>query len=433
MVEKKKDMSEICHNISNELLALYHFRSITGEKVDNVYVYDSGVYTTRGKDVIKSEVERRLGPLCKTHYVNEVINKIVRKTITKREKMGNSNVNLICLDNGVLDLKKMMLLPHSPDYRFMTKIPITFNPHIEPSKVLDFIHDILYEDDIDVLQEWFGYMLYRGYHVKKGIIFVGDSDTGKTTLLNLIAKFIGENNISGVSLQKLSSDKFSGAHLYNKHVNIYDDLSATDINDTGSFKIATGGGYIQGEYKFGDQFQFINFSKLTFATNKIPMTKLNDDDIAYYKRWIVLMFENVFDDGNKKTDKLLIDKLTTKKELSGLLNWALVGLKRLLDNGQFSNNKDADEIKRIIQRNASDIARFSQDCLIEEEGTWLSKQELYDEYKEYCNLNTLPIVTKEKFGRDIMKGCHFIVDSRQGAKTGWRNVKVKDVKPVMGF
>ncbi len=433
MVEKKKSIGEICHNIANSLLNQYQFKTIPGKKSDEIYVYINGIYDSDGRNVIRVEVEQILGPDCKTHYVNEVVNKIARKSIIKRESLGNNNVNLICLNNGVLDLRTMKLLEHSPKYRFMSKIPISYNPKLECPKIEDFIHDILYEEDINTIQEWFGYMLFRGYHIKKGIIFVGDSDTGKTTLLNLIIKFIGKKNISGVSLQKLSSDKFSGAHLYNKHANIYDDLSVTDVADTGSFKIATGGGYISGEYKFGDQFQFINFAKLTFATNKIPMTKLNDDDIAYYKRWIVLMFENIFDDNNKKTDKYLIDKLTTEKELSGLLNWSLVGLKRLLKNSKFSYGKDVDEVKRIVERNASDIARFSQDCLIEEEGTWYSKQNLYDEYKEFCGLNMLPLLTKEKFGRDITKACHFIIDSRQGQLTGWRNVKVKKVKPVMGF
>ena len=426
-------MGEICHSIANNLLGKYKFITIPGKKIDEIFVYLNGVYDSSGKDVIRAEVEQQLGPNCKTHYVNEVVNKIARKSLTKRENLGNKDRNLICLNNGVLNLKTMKLLNHKPEYRFMSKIPLTYNKEMKCPKIEDFIHDILYEDDISVVQEWFGYLLYRGYHIKKGIIFVGDADTGKTTLLSLIAKFIGEKNISGVSLQKLSSDKFSNAQLYNRHVNIYDDLSATDVADTGSFKMVTGGGYVQGEYKFGDQFQFINFAKLTFTTNKIPMTKLNDDDIAYYKRWIVLMFENIFDDTNKKTDKNLIDKLTTEKELSGLLNWALEGLRRLLKNSKFSYNKDVDEIKRIIQRNASDLARFSQDCLIEYEGIWISKEDLYKEYKEFSKLNMLPVVTKEKFGRDITKACQFIVNSRQGNKTGWRNVKVKPVKPVMGF
>jgi len=433
MVEKKKSMGEVCHNIANELLSRYKFITIPGKKLDEIYVYLNGVYESSGKDIIRAEVEQILGPNCKTHYVNEVVNKIARKSLTKRENLGNKDVNLICLNNGVLNLKTMKLLPHKPEYRFMSKIPVNYVEGVKCPKIEDFIHDILYEDDIAVIQEWFGYLLYRGYHIKKGIIFVGDGDTGKTTLLTLIGKFIGEKNISGVSLQKLSLDKFSNAQLYNKHVNIYDDLSATDVADTGSFKMVTGGGYVQGEYKFGDQFQFINFAKLTFTTNKIPMTKLNDDDIAYYKRWIVLMFENIFDDNNKKTDKHLIDKITTEKELSGLLNWALVGLKRLLEKNAFSYEKDVEDIRRIIQRNASDLARFSQDCLIEEEGVWISKQDLYEEYKEFCKLNILPVITKEKFGRDITKACQFIVDGRQGAKTGWRNVRVEKVKPVMGF
>jgi len=88
--------------------------------------------------------------------VNEVVNKIARKSLTKRENLGNKDVNLICLNNGVLNLKTMKLLPHKPEYRFMSKIPVNYVEGVKCPKIEDFIHDILYEDDIAVIQEWFG-------------------------------------------------------------------------------------------------------------------------------------------------------------------------------------------------------------------------------------------------------------------------------------
>ena len=53
--------------------------------------------------------------------------------------------------------------------------------------------------------------------------------------------------------QIASSDKFSVLGLYKKYLNIYDDLSEKDIADTGKFKILTGKGTFEGEYKFGDR------------------------------------------------------------------------------------------------------------------------------------------------------------------------------------
>ena len=432
--EKKRSISEICHIIADRLIKKYSFKTISGKKGDEIYVYINGVYEVYGRDAIRIEVEKQLDNLCTSHYVREIILIISRKTLTERNSMGCKEVSLICLDNGVLNLKTMKLMPHDPKYRFMSKIPIYYDKSARCPKIEKFIYDIVYEEDADTMQEWIGYMLYRSYFLKRGVICVGMGDTGKTTLLNLIGKFIGEKNISGVSLQKLSSDKFAAAHLYNKHANIYDDLSTSDITDVGAFKIATGGGYIQGEYKFGDQFQFKNHSKLTFATNKIPSTKINDDDMAYYRRWIVFRFDNVFDDKNKDTNKDLIHNLTSGKELSGLLNWALKGLRRLLKNKKFSYNKDIEEVKRLIHINSDDLAKFAEECMYRgSEEDWMSKDELYEHYKEYMALNNLPVVTKMEFGRNITKFCSYIMDSRHQSRTGWRTVKVVEVKPVFGM
>ena len=65
----------------------------------------------------------------------------------------------------------------------------------------------------------------------------------------------------GGGAAKIATDKFSSAHLYQKHINSFDDLSSRDVNDTGTFKIVTGGGSITAEYKFGSQFQFENYAK----------------------------------------------------------------------------------------------------------------------------------------------------------------------------
>ena len=113
--------------------------------------------------------------------------------------------------------------------------------------------------------------------------------------------------------------------MYEKHGNLVDELSARDITDTGTFKVATGGGSITGEYKFGNQFSFLNFSKFTFACNRIPDVNSDANDSAYFNRWIITRFENTI---TKKIPNF-IATLTTEEERSGLFNLAMVGLKRL--------------------------------------------------------------------------------------------------------
>jgi putative DNA primase/helicase len=260
---------------------------------------------------------------------------------------------------------------------------------------------------------------------KKAIIFVGDGDTGKTTLLEVIDYLVGKANISAVSLQKMTGDKFAAAHMFEKHGNLVDELSAKDISDTGNFKIATGNGSISGEYKFGNQFSFNNFSKLTFACNRIPDVKDFDDD-AYFNRWMVIRFERTIE--NKIPNFIKI--LTTEEERSGLFNIAMRGLDRLLEQGKFSYGKDAMDTKREMMRSGSSIAMFAAEAIIQDLGAEITKEDLYGAYMNFCAENELSAETMNMLGKKLPFYVTYIAEGLvcvSGGKRqrGWRNVSVK--------
>ena len=257
------------------------------------------------------------------------------------------------------------------------------------------------------------------------MIFYGPTDTGKTTLINLFASFIGKKNQSGISLHKIIYDKFAAQKLHGKLLNFCDDLSFKDIKETGGFKIVTGGGYIGAEKKFGELFEFMNYSKLLFATNRFSAID-DTDDMAYYNRWLIVPFDTVFDEKNKKTDKDLNSKLNTKEEMEGLLIWALEGLKRLIENQNFTYTKDTMANRLMMEKNSNSVSAFVQDWLIEEKNNWISKEDLYNIYCKYVQINGGALETKDKFGKVLPKKASFVSDSRSDTKTkknvrGWRN------------
>jgi len=409
------------HTISKYLISKFWFKAVADSRSEDLYIYNKGIYTRTGPITIKSETERILGELSSTHSLNEIIEKVKRITIIPREDFKNESNNLICVNNGILDIETMELKPHDPNLIFTSKIPVDFTPDAKCPKIKKFLKDILYKEDISVVEEWIGFCLLRVYLFKKAIIFFGPGDTGKSTLLNLLVKFIGRDNVSDIGLYKLSSNTFASAKLYQKLVNVYDDLDFKDIIDIGRFKTACGKAPLDAEKKFGEPFWFFNFAKLTFTTNKIPQVKNKDaDDSAYFSRWLVIRCDNVFD--KNEIDPYYLEKITSPEELSGLLNCALKWLERLLKNKRFSYNKNWEEVKTIMERSGSPLASFVQDELSEKQGGWISKQGLYEAYLKYTKDNSLPAMTKEKLGRQITRYAPYIIDSKQGNKTGWRNV-----------
>ncbi len=417
------DPKAAVHMIATHLKEKYHVKTIRGHKRE-ILVYRDGIYTP-GEDVLKKEIRELLEDACSTHYSKEIIEAIKDLTVTERERF-TVDVHLINLNNGTFDILTGELMAHSHARLFLTKIPVNYSPIADCPTIKKYLSDVLDESQILIIQEWAGLALYRQYLIKKALICVGEGDTGKTTLISLFFAFLGEQNVSGISLQKISSDKFAAAHLYEKHLNVYDDLSFRDINDNGAFKIATGGGVITGEKKFGDQFQFQNYAKLMFACNKIPDVKDANDE-AYFKRWIVIQFNRVIEQDMR--DSQLIKKMTTPEELSGFLNFALQGLQRVLQQQRFSYEKEADEIKSEMLRSGSVVARFGYDCLQEATGEYISKEHMYEAFCRYTTNNHLPTVGIKAFGSKLPVCFPYIAEFRPKVDnkqiTSWRNVRLK--------
>ena len=406
-VDKKGNEKISITKIVENLLGKYSFKTIYGKKDETIYFYDKGIYNLRGREIIKTKTEKLLKGKATTNIVNEVVEKIKRNTSIDNEEFNNIPEHLICLENGILNIITKEILPFNPSYYFKNKIPIKYNKEKNCNKILDFFKEVCYPEDIPIIQEFFGFCLYRKYFIKKAIILFGEKNTGKTVFLNILTRFIGKENCSGISLQRIASkDKFSLAFLKDKYINLYDDLSANDLNDSGGFKIATGGGYITAEYKFGDSFQFLTYAKNIFATNRIPNVKNIDDD-AYYDRWIPIPFDNQIAKDNQ--DNFLSDKITTEEEMSGLLCWTLEGLDRLLKNGKFSHSKTSDEIKILMQRQNNPLVAFANDILIREDGNKISKETMYKIYTKWSQDKKVPRLSKEQLGRNLGKYTNYII------------------------
>ncbi len=415
------------YNLASYLTRKYDIITV-GEKEREMYVYQEGYYRKAENLIIFPEIQRVLGDNVTKAAKGETFSKIADMTQKERSVFSEAPLRYIPLANGVYDLETKQLLPHSPEYKFTFQFPIKYDATATCPKFSAFLDQVLTPDQRATVEEWLGYYFWRNYQFKKAIIFVGEGDTGKTTLLETIMYMVGKDNISSVPLQKMTVDKFAAAHLYEKHANIVDELSDKDVTDTGNFKMATGGGSITGEYKFGNQFSFVNYSKFTFACNQIPdVTNYNDE--AYFNRWIVVRFE-------KKIEKKIpnfVQTLTTEEERSGMFNLAMIGLERLLKQGQFTYGSNAVDTKLEMMRNGSSIARFVKDRLQREPGNTMTNEEMYHAYQEFCEQNDLQCETITAIGSKLPFYASYITKAqvmgafagKYGQGRGWRNVSLK--------
>ena len=389
---------------------------------EETYVYLDGFYQPMGDALIKKLVKEALGDDYRKNRALEVLDFLKASTYTARRE---EPPHLIPLENGVLDVSKdpFELKPHSPDYMFFNKLSVKYAPEADCPAIKKFLREITTsEEDVTILEEVVGFCLYRAYFIAKALMLVGDGSNGKSTFLNLVKAFLGQQNVSGRSLQDLELHRFAKADLYTRFANIYADLPDKALQSTGTFKMLTGRDLIAAEKKFSQTFHFANYAKLLFSANKVP--EANDDTSAFFRRWIIIVFPKAFTGSH--ADPYILEKLTTEAELSGLLNLALAGLKRLLKTGQFSHSVTTEETKEDYIRKSSPIAAFVLDCLETDSDAFIEKKPLYTVFAEYCRNLQLPTVLQDTFFKNLPK--HVTVADYRPKMEGKRLYAFKGVR-----
>ena len=382
-------------NLATLIYKEYNLHFLTTEDGE-MHTYNGGYYEPKGGQKVRKISEYLLGDIISEHTKNETIAHLRDKNYLKRE-IFDATPFLLNLRNGIYNLQTNEFISNSPEYYFLGQLPVTYNKDAQIDKIKTFLEQVLKPEDIPLFQEIVGYCLYRSYPIQKAFMFLGNGANGKSVASLLIKAMLGKENVSAITLQDINKFRFTTANLYGKMANIYPDIPDEGIQKTGLFKTLVGGDMITADKKFKEPFNFQNYAKLIFSANKLP--EAHDDSDAYFRRWIFITFPNKFE--GRTADKSLLEKLTTEEELSGLFNWGLEGLERLLENGDFTNTVTTDEMRETYQRLASPIKAFMDDCIVVSPEDYIQKDDLYIAFCEYCKQNSLPIMAKNVFSMKL--------------------------------
>lgn len=357
----------------------------TVSDTEEIYRYKNGVYQLWLDSEIKDYINELIGKLATRFEQGEILNQIRYTKVINRNSI-NKDKFLLNFTNGLFNLETKEFSEHSPKIISIIQFPIEYNPEASCPKIEKFLKEVTEkEEDIRGIYELIGYLLLPEYLYQKAWMFSGEGCNGKSTLLSLIEKIIGEKNCSHIPLQQLTGNGFLGAELYGKLTNIYADLPDKALYQTGQFKMLTGGDTLMAEKKFRDPFSFRNFARLIFSCNRIPFT--NDDTKAFFRRWIILQFNKVIEN----PDVELLKKLSTKGELSGLLNKALEGWERLTKTSIFSNERGVEELAEDYMKLSDPAYAFFTEKLIPDSDSYIENNILNNRFSEYCRDNKLPV------------------------------------------
>ena len=167
---------------------------------------------------------------------------------------------------------------------------------------------------------------------------------------------------------------------------------------------------IQARLPYGQPFELRDYAKLAFNCNELPRDVEHSE--AYFRRFLVIPFTVTIPEAERNVE---LAHEIIRAELSGVFNWVLAGLKRLLAQKNFTAS-DAAQIALAEYRRESDSVMM---FLEEEEYApslegWVRLKTLYAEYRSYCLEAGFKPLGRGKFGARLRSNQIAIGKERSG-------------------
>lgn len=390
---------------------------------DKFYHYKEGYWQQEFEIELLDKITEWLPEL--NRYSNAEFENILTyiKRLTHKRLDSFNRFHLLNLQNVMLNPKDGTIEKHDPFYYSTIRIPYKYDLNSKCELWLKTIGEI-FEDNIDkmaMLQEFFGYCLIPDVTQKKALLLLGQSDSGKSTILNVLRDLLGKDNCSSVPLKYLSNAQYTPM-MVGKLANIDPDVGRDAANYEGDFKIITSGEPVNCNQKFVKTFDFIPICRIVLAANVFP--NITDHSSAFYTRLIIIPCDRVFTEGEK--DRLLSTKL--KGELSGILNWALEGLKNLQLRGYFESKEfSTDAVEELSDEN-NPAHVFMKECIEIQPGAELVKSVLYNNYINWCRAKGIIYKLSDiRFGKEVFRKFNKVTSKKErsvssGRPYVWKNL-----------
>ncbi|HEV2520638.1 MAG TPA: phage/plasmid primase, P4 family [Thermoplasmata archaeon] len=392
-----------------------------------LFVYDGvGLYRAGARALIHRRVEAAFengGRSADARFPEEVSKAIARRSLVPRDVFNPPG--LVNFENGVLDPASGQLRPHSSALRFTRRIPIAFDPTATCPRFDRFLLEVQPLPSVRrEIQKLFGYVLaVPGNPYQLAFMLAGPGNNGKSTLLTVLAHLVGPEAVSAETLQSLTDNyRFSTARLFGKLLNVFADLPANPIRYTSIFKALTGGDRVRAELKHGAIFDFVNQAKLVFSANDLPT--VDDRTYAFWRRWRLWRFSEDF---TGREDRQLDAAL--RAEMAGILNWALGGAKLLEADGGFIQDAGAAGLETDWRRRSDNLAWFVEESIEVDPMALTAKDDLYEEYADFCGRNRTPPKAPEIVGKELPRHVPSVRSERPGVDgvrvRSWRGVRLR--------
>ena len=322
-------------------------------------------------------------------------------------KNGIVNVaNMAAAISGGQVTESDIFRPHTPQLFTPHGLTYDFDPKAQAPLFEQYLTDVQPDPKSrEVIQMMLGLCLVQDVRYNVFFMFVGKGGEGKSVLLHILVKLVGEHNVCHVPFAKFC-DKFSVGLLTEYPVNVIGDGDTDLPKDVGLGRVegvlkdVCDGGLLPVEHKFQEPGHARATARCIAAANSLP--GFYDRSEAIWDRMRVIPFD-VRIRGTAKEDPRLRDKIV-ETELPGIFNFAVAGLAKLKGLQRFPETSAGASKKTEHRARCDHELEFLQDGYMEDpEALPIATQVVFSHYKGWMKERNYYALGEGKFADSIMR------------------------------
>jgi putative DNA primase/helicase len=340
---------------------------------------------------------------------------------------GTDGPRVVVAQNGNICLDRCdgdghpTLLPHTPDYFTLSKLPYAYDPKATCPKWLQFLGEVM-EGDADrilLLQQWAGYLFVPNVGQQKFMLHFGSGGNGKGVFSRVMEELVGLENCSHVPLSGFRKP-FEFSATLGKWLNTNSETTES-VGEQGEaiLKAYTAGDRMMFERKYKNPIEALPTAKIMLFANALP--RFHDRSEGVWRRMLIVPWQVEIPEGRQNRN--LANEL--REELPGIFNWAYEGMKHLEREGHFTEPRVCQAALSQYRAKICPEETFLREdyceCL---GGKAVGCTEVYTQYVEWCSERGLSPKDETTLGRKVSSIFPRVRKSRLGPRNDRANCYV---------
>jgi len=408
------ELKEIQKQLNSFKLTQKHFAILSIENVlniadrnkwgicknnDFIYLYNGAYWANIEKDAFQAflgNAAEKMGVVrfvSRWHEFRDTLFKQFISTSYLPKPERNKDIVLINLQNGTFEITPTghELRPFNSTDFLTYQLPFSYEPNATAPLFERYLNQVQPDQQRRyILAEFIGSVFIPVARMKfeKALILFGGGANGKSVFFDIINALLGNENVSGYSLESLTDKEgYFRAMIVNKLLNYASELNANQAASDKTKQLISGE-KMQARLPYGQPFNMTDYAKLMFNANELP--KNAEQTNAYFRRFMIVNFEQTIPEHEQDRE---LSKKIIESELSGVFNWVLLGLNRLLEQKAFTQCEAVNQARKQYELDSDSVNQFIEDGGYITSATYYTIiKDLYQEYKAFC----------------IEDGCHFV-------------------------